>query len=148
MNLKTFPLAWRWTQPSHAVLPPEVLAQIRPMDVQESALLWAQARAFHANDHLLPSDFGSVSFRTTSGSAAEARSWLREQQSDCTIEVFVLWDSELAVSTTWRIFTEYWDDFCYPASDDVAVWPMTAAWVLLYHHYEQFEFGRRPLRKP
>ena len=143
MNAETFPLAWRWTQPSHAVLPPEVLAQIHPMQAHESAQLSAKARSFRIDGHLSPNNFGSLRTHETIGSIAEARSWLREQQSDVTVEVFVEWDSELVISTTWQIFTEYWDDFCYPASDNVTVWPMTGAWVLLYHHYEQFEFGRR-----
>jgi hypothetical protein len=143
MSIETFPLAWRWTQPSHAVLPPEVLAQIHPIHAPESAQLSAKAGSFTVNGNLSSSNFGSLGVYTTTGSVAEVRSWLREQQQDATVEVFLAWDSKSVVSTTWQIFTEYWDDFCYPASDDVTVWPKTEAWVLLYHHYEQFEFGRK-----
>jgi len=46
----------------------------------------------------------------------------------------------LAIETTWSIFTEYWDAFCYPSSDDVTVVPVTGSWRLVYYHYEQFEF--------
>jgi hypothetical protein len=30
--------------------------------------------------------------------------------------------------------------FCYPSSDDVTVVPVSGAWQLIYHHYEQFDF--------
>src|SRR3712207_6991725 len=46
--------------------------------------------------------------------------------------VIVRWDESTAVRTTWEVFTRYWDDFCYPLSDDVAVFPDSGAWLLLY----------------
>jgi hypothetical protein len=55
----------------------------------------------------------------------------------------VRWDASTAVRTTWDVFTEYWDDFCYPSSDDVEVFPQSGEWLLLYHHWEQFEWGHR-----
>ena len=58
-------------------------------------------------------------------------------------QVTVRWDSTTAVRTTWKVFADHWDDFCYPGSDDVEVFPLTGEWLLLYHHWEQFEWGRR-----
>jgi hypothetical protein len=37
MSIQDFPLAWRWTQASHSVLPPEVLEDIRPLSAAEAA---------------------------------------------------------------------------------------------------------------
>jgi len=52
----------------------------------------------------------------------------------------VSWSEDLAIQTSWDVFTEYWSDFCYPASDDVTIAPVAGDWRLKYHHYEQFEF--------
>jgi len=38
---------------------------------------------------------------------------------------------------------QYWDDFCYPGSDDVAISPEDDSWLLFYFHEEMFEFGQR-----
>ena len=35
--------------------------------------------------------------------------------------VIVHWDNTTAVETTWEVFAHYWDDFCYPSSDDVDI---------------------------
>lgn len=45
-----FPYAWRWTQPTHNVFPPEVMAQIKPLDQSiepvGAAQLWQIAFTF------------------------------------------------------------------------------------------------------
>jgi len=81
-----------------------------------------------------------ISRSTSDPDPAVARLWLRRVQPDLAAPVYVSWDEDLAIETTWSIFTEYWDDFCYPSSDDIAVVPVTGGWQLIYHHYEQFEF--------
>lgn len=129
MTILEFPLAWRWTQPSHAVLPVNVLAQIRPLTRSEIALLDASAT--------------SEGGPTSSCSAEQSHivsTWLRRVQPDVFARVIVRWNEELAVETTWEIFTNYWDDFCYPSSDNVMVTPITGTWQLAYHHYELFDF--------
>ena len=128
MTIHEFPLAWRWTQSSHAVLPEDVLARIRPLSEHEAAIIHERSRQ----------QSGAIVSCSADGSA---RSWLRSVQPDMTAIVFIIWSESLAVETTWTIFTEYWDDFCYPSSDDVTVFAMTGSWRLTYHHYEQFDFA-------
>lgn len=72
--------------------------------------------------------------------SGEVSRWLRHVQPDLHTRVYVSWSLDLAVETRWDIFTEYWDDFCYPSSDDVTVVPASGTWQLSYHHYEQFDF--------
>lgn len=127
MTIQEFPLAWRWTQPSHAVLPDDVLANIRPLSQAEAADIHARSSQQTRVSHHCRAD-------------NNARSWLRTVQPDLSAAVFVSWSEELAVETTWEIFTEYWDDFCYPSSDDVTVLPVNGSWHLTYHHYEEFDF--------
>jgi len=40
----------------------------------------------------------------------------------------------------WSVFCEYWDDFCYPSSDDVNIFLGNGEFFLRWHHYEVFEF--------
>jgi hypothetical protein len=133
MTIQDFPLAWRWTQASHSVLPAEVLADIRPLSAPEAAGVQTVAPVGSASvvSHSAP-DSGDV------------RRWLRRVQPDLHMLIYVSWSKDLAVETSWDIFTEYWDDFCYPSSDDVTVVPVSGTWQLVYHHHEQFDFIARP----
>lgn len=128
MTIQEFPLAWRWTQSSHAVLPPDVLARIRPLSPSEAAHIQERSSRQYAG--------GAVCRPAGHG----AREWLRSVQPDLAASVFVSWSEAWAVETSWEIFTEYWDDFCYPSSDDVSVIPVAGTRHLTYHHYEQFDF--------
>ncbi|SRR6266568_1450947 len=129
VSIQEFPLGWRWTQSSHSVLPPEVLARIRPLSPSEAERVRTSASTERAFVVSCSAD-GSV----------DVRSWLRRIQPDAQASVYVSWSEDLAIETSWGIFTEYWDDFCYPFSDDVTVAPITGTWRLVYHHYEQFDF--------
>jgi hypothetical protein len=133
----TFPLAWRWTQSSHNVLPPEVMAQITPMS-NAIAPLGVTARG-----ELDPPLFDAVQSASADVPCEEGTNWLRQLPVALSDQVIVQWDTSTAVRTTWEVFTRYWDDFCYPSSDDVEVFPQSGKWLLLYHHWEEFEWGRR-----
>src|SRR6266446_8807909 len=121
MTIQEFPLAWRWTQPSHAMLPTEVLALIRPLSPSEAARVRISASVERA----------SVASCSTHDSAA-VQGWLRRVQPDPQASVYVSWSEDLAIETSWDIFTEYWDDFCYPCSDEVTVAPVAGNWQLVY----------------
>ncbi len=56
--------------------------------------------------------------------------------------VIVSWDRDTALATNWGFFVARWDDFCYPASDDVTIWSLADDWTLSYRHYEVFQFSR------
>jgi hypothetical protein len=77
------------------------------------------------------------------GAFERIRDWLLVQFSEREQSILVSWDKDTAVVTDWGVFCDYWDDFCYPASDDVTVLPMAVEWILSYGHGESFEFGRR-----
>jgi hypothetical protein len=144
MTAQEFPLAWRWTQSEHGIMPPHILARIVPLEASEAAQINERSLTFYQESRTLsPSVFGAIVSQRADIPVDEARAWLLEQQpSD--LSVFVSWQHDLAVRTTWRVFVDYWDSFCYPSSDDVAVWPESEEWVLAYHHYELFEFGKKP----
>ncbi len=70
------------------------------------------------------------------------QNWLRSKIFDEQEFIVVLWKKDLAVRTTSEIFCNYWDDFCYPSSDDVSISPMNLNWLLFYQHDEYFCFGK------
>ncbi len=124
-----FILAWRWTQPAHSVLPSDVMAQITPIELIPE--MDAQAH--------------TIDVRTihTDCAAADVNLWLRTlpvRENEC---VIVQWSKTTAIRTLWHIFARYWDDFCYPSSDDVAVFSPSDDWLLRYDHSEKFEWSRR-----
>jgi hypothetical protein len=129
MTNQDFPLAWRWTRPSHSVLPIEVLAGIRPLSPPEAARVWAEFK---------PQGSAVVSCFTSD--PADVDGWLRSVQPDRHLSILVCWSPDLVVQTTWNVFAEYWSDFCYPSSDDVMDAPIAGAWRLIYHHDERFDF--------
>ena len=133
----TFPLAWRWTQPTHNVLPPEAMARIMPIPDA------AAPAGVTARGELQRASFDEVKTVSADVSCEEGTEWLRSLPVPLSEQVTVRWDTSTAVHTTWEVFTRYWDDFCYPGSDEVEVFSQLGAWLLLYHHWEQFEWGRR-----
>ena len=134
--LETFSLAWRWTQESHASLPAATLARIRPLAAEPAALI-----APEATELCIGGD--TATLRSAAGDPARVRDWLATLPVEPTATVLASWDVETAVVTDWQTFVAYWDDFCYPSSDDVTVWNPQGAWYLCYDHEEVFRFGRR-----
>ncbi len=148
MTAQEFPLAWRWTQSKHGDMPPDILTAIVPLAVSEATQLNKHSLSFYQPNHTLsPSAFREIVFQRADVSAGELRGWLLKQQP-VDISVVVSWQAHLAVRTRWRVFADYWDSFCYPSSDDVTVWPVSEQWVLAYHHFEAFEFGRKAQATP
>jgi hypothetical protein len=134
--LESFSLAWRWTQESHASLPTTTLARIRPLAAESAAAI-----APEATELCIGGD--TATLRSAAGDPARVRAWLVTLPVEPEASVLASWDVETAVVTDWQTFVAYWDDFCYPSSDDVTVWNPQGAWYLCYDHEEVFRFGRR-----
>jgi hypothetical protein len=143
MNIREFPLAWRWTDERHAVLPDAVLEQMLPCEPSVARQLFQHTLSFMGGRGLSEQGFAVSTLSTASLSKEEGCAWLRALQPILSTEALLSWQPETALRTTWEIFTSYWPTFCYPASDDLAVWPEDGQWVLLYLHDEEFQFGTR-----
>src|SRR5262245_7264544 len=114
MRIQDFALSWRWTQESHAKLPSDVLEALEPVAATRARALYELAsRAFQT----------SAAEERSCSSAHEdkARAWLRELPVSGESAVTIVWSPELGISLPWRIFAEYWAEFCYPSSDDAFV---------------------------
>lgn len=137
--LDEFELAWRWTKPTHAVLPADVLARIRPLTVEAAVAVGADASA---RCRATPGVDERVSAAADAVDPNVVRSWLAALPIPPTQTILVSWANHLAVCTDWSVFLAYWDDFCYPSSDDVSIWTPNAAWTVCYDHDEFFAFRR------
>lgn len=155
MDIRSFPLAWRWTDTKYVELPAEVLTQMVPLDATEAREIHNRwILCFDDNGDVFQNRFASVEICPTEGTWHDdvcgreqplkeaVRNWLREREPQLDIPIIISWETELAVSTSWRIFTEWWDDFCYASSDDAFIAPVRADWFLAFHHEDWFTFCR------
>lgn len=151
--LDDFPLRFRWTDPRYNVLPSADLAAIRPLSLakaQEIATLTMPYLHSLAGSPrgAIPEHYCSPAEEVSAeGDAATVGAGLKELPVDDQ-SVVISWDPRTAVLTTWKVVYTYWDDFCYPSSDDVIVVPLSGAWLLWYDHEERFVFGFLPDGNP
>ncbi len=129
MDIKEFPLAWRWIESSHATLPKEILNKLHPLSLE------AALRLVIATPRNFPP--GATRF-DSSGNDEATRHWLK-QLSVPEQRVTISWDQDTALSLPWHAFCEYWDDFCYPSSDDADLFLESGQLFLRWNHYEVFE---------
>jgi hypothetical protein len=142
-DLTEFGLRWRWTDERWALLSESELARIKPLRPEKAVDVWNLALESMpqglVNDRLFaPPD-------RISAEGGDVRPWLVERLPRDRTAVLVSWESDCAVVTDAQLFIARWDDFCYPASDDVSVFPIDASWVLHYHHEEEFLFARKKI---
>ena len=142
-SFDSFPLKWRWTDSRWNKLPYDALNSIQPLSEGKSRELCQYSLAFSNESGLIESLFDHISRINTYDDSPEIQQWLLELQPDLNPTVVVSWDNELAALVSWRVFCEYWDDFCYPSSDDAIILPPSREWMLFYSHDEYFMYGER-----
>ena len=136
-----FGLKWRFTEEKYNVLSDEVLSLIYPLSKNKAAEFYKYSSGFLGNAALIESEFiRIISFRIV-GNHEPVKVWLNQKPIDPESEIIVSWDNSDCVITYWKIFCEYWDDFCYPSSDDILIWSSLDAWILYYCHEEIFQYG-------
>ena len=140
LPMDQFNLNWRFTDPECNQLPISDLEKIQPLASVISEQFSKVLSKFGNHSILAESD---DSFRTDLDivDANLVKKWLSEKVNGSDQNVFLHWYfGNYSVMTTWDIFIKYWDDFCYPSSDDVFIFPASADWILFYCHEEIFEF--------
>lgn len=140
--MEKFKLKWRWTDEEYCLLSADELSRIHPLDTVSAREVWNRSlllidsgSEFSPNSQL----FDSIETIDTNNSSAVA-SWLKSKMSSGNI--IVSWQRDMAVKTTTDLFIKYWDEFCYPSSDDVSIWPETENWVVHFWHYEKACYGK------
>lgn len=143
LPLEHFRLKWRWTDVQWNLIPETDLSQIKPLSEAKANELFESTVGWVKGDSLSDALFDKVSQFSDRGEAnpKATQDWLQQKSIDSKELVVVSWDRQLAVFTNWGVFYNYWDDFCYPVSHNVLIWPLSEQWALFYHHEEFLFFG-------
>jgi hypothetical protein len=124
-------------------LPQEDLSLIQPLTEAKAAEFNEHSLEYLGNATLLRPKLTDIESLNVSDDHEAVRAWLQSKEITPETRIAVSWDKANCVITLWRIFCKYWDDFCYPSSDDVLVWSQEENWVLYYCHHEIFEYGTK-----
>jgi len=141
MSILDHPLAWRWTDDAHHILPQNVLARMCLLKPNIVATLDLRSKDWVSRDGLDPGSFTSISRYSADLSAHKTKLWLLEQHPRSDEPVVIVWDAQTALRTDWAVFVDHWSAFCYPSSDDVCIWPPDGDWACCFLHYAEFQFG-------
>lgn len=141
--LESFPLLWRWNDARRNEPPSEALNDIQPLRKEKARELCQYSMTFSNRNGLIPEFFVKIEETAAAVENENAQRWLLLKVPQEKSKVVVSWTNDLAVLVSWEVFCQYWDDFCYPATDDVAIFPLSEDWMLLYDHAEAFSFGWR-----
>ena len=143
LPMEAFSRKWRFTSPTHGALSDEFLSRVQPLKNVVAAELCRLTDHFLGPYHLNEEEFLSVDYSDCPLEYSSVHIWLGDRIPEHTNTLVVLWDEKDAILTDKKIFCQYWEDFCYPASDDILIFPLTMEWILYWFHEEQFQFGRR-----
>lgn len=142
-------MKWRFTDPKYDVLPPNHLAQIHALDSRSARLIWTLIvdSDLHAVDPFKPGCFQhheSTEIGDSYGNAdedARIRKWLYRCAIPFDHVVYLSWQPDWAITTTWKMLVKYWTSFYYPISDDLLVVDESLEWCVLFHHEYEIHFG-------
>jgi hypothetical protein len=137
VSLDTFPLGWRFAPERVGSISSTTLARIRALSADRAA-----AFAHGARERCEEAARFAVTFRSDE-SPGVVRAQLQALPPHPATGILISWDARTAVASDWEVFVAHWDDFCYPSSDDVTMWPLDDGWTLCYRHYEIFQFDSR-----
>ncbi len=146
IGLNEFSLAWRWDNNHNPTIDLEELELIKPFNETEAKRL-NKIIDFYENPENLKRDFVESDWLSANSETVEKKKKFADEISELTAEgyenVFISWNRSTCVYMPLKIFIKYWDDFCYPGSDDVTILSEYANWVLFYNHIEVCKFWKR-----
>ena len=139
IQLDDFELSWRWEKTHNEIISNEEISLLSPLSEIESKRLCA------AIEHWKYKIKNSDDFFESNWMLASSESDARIEEFGMKLEdslkafeenVIVNWDRRTTLLTTKEIFIKYWDDFCYPSSDDTTIISTELNWLIEYSHYE------------
>ncbi len=133
INIKDFPLIWRWNRSTHSVFSDDELKSIVALNNDKASELNDYIMAIYNNykdkyDSLLD---------IKDGDDKTIIQWLRKSIGEEKI-LYISWDKEMGMKIPSVLFINRWSDFCYPSSDDIFILPSSGYWLLEYWHFERF----------
>lgn len=146
INFEDFELNWRWDEIHNPEITNEEKTQILSFSIFESKRInkVIDYFEFEPNLHELftPTDWFRVSCKTEK-SKQNFTTEFKQLTSDFEENIFVSWNHSTCVYTTRDIFLRYWDDFCYPSSDNLTIISEKTNWIFFFNHIEVGKFWRR-----
>jgi hypothetical protein len=138
ISLHDFELKWRWEKTHNPDISETEKTQLRPVSEIESKRLNKVIDYFEIEGNLKRS-FVQTDWISANSENNETTERFRKELSRV-IEpwdegIIVTWNRTTTMTTTREIFLKYWDDFCYPSSDDVTIISEKTNWVLFYRHF-------------
>jgi hypothetical protein len=140
---------WRYSRrladTRYRMLPAHHLAQVHPLVPESAKRIWELALPMHRDFPFTEGFFRAVESTplvfAEPDAARATRTWLFHRRLPFKARVFLSWQPDEAVDTTWKMVVKYWDDFWYPGSDDLTVFDISLTWALLLWHEEEAFFG-------
>ena len=149
MPMAEWPMKWRFTDTKYHQLPEIHLAQIAALSPAAAKRLWDVISRSRLHDDLpfvdgFFSQVNSTPIGDSHGDSTEdsrIRKWLFHCGIPFAAPVYLSWQPDWAVKTTWKMVVKYWTDFYYPISDDLTVIDGSFRWALLFFHEHEVFFG-------
>lgn len=134
--MEDFELSWRWEKTHSPEISEAEKTQIEPSEV-ESKRLNKIIDYFEKEDNLKKS-FTQTDWISANSENDEKIEQFRNQLTSIIEQwaegIIVTWNRTTTLRTSKEIFLKYWDDFCYPNSDDVTIISEKTNWVMFYNH--------------
>ena len=136
MPFDQFPIHWRFDDDSYNQLNQIHLDQIKPMTPQASNFLWNYSSEITKN---LMEGKNFNCFRAINTEDETIKKWLFHTGLAFQKDIYVVWQPDIAVSTNWKIFVKFFDDFYY-SCDEISIFDNSLNWGL-YIHRNKVVFG-------
>ena len=150
-TMSAWPLRWRFTDSKYSLLRPIHIEQIVPLAPLGARRLWqiiAQSR-LHSEFPFMSGFFQHIekmAIEDSHGNEMEdrrVRKRLYQQRIPFQTQIYLIWQPDWAVRTTWKMLVKYWTDFYHPISDDLTVFDGTFQWACLFWHEQEIFFGTK-----
>ena len=113
--MEQFTLKWRFTDPHYRVLPAVHIEQVKPLSSESARLIWDPTCPLHYGFPYSPGFFQSVESVPLDNADPSAirttRKWLFNRGVLFSSAVYLSYQPEEAITTTWKMVVKYWDDF-------------------------------------
>lgn len=146
ISFEDFDLNWRWDHNHNPYISAEDKEQFKPLSIQESKRINKIIDYFELESNLYKSFETTDWIRASSETLDSIKKFsndFKELTQDYNENLFISWNRTTCIYTTKDIFIKYWDDFCYPVSDDITIISELTNWVYFYNHIEVGRFWKR-----
>lgn len=137
ISLQDFELNWRWEKTHNPNISDSEKAKIEPVSEIESKRLNKVIDYFEIEDNL-SKDYIETDWISANCENEEKIESFRNQLlpilQSYKENVIITWNRTTTLKTSKELFLKYWDDFCYPSSDDVTIISEETNWVMFYNH--------------